>query len=99
MSIIATELSLVLNPEMAGALLTPEEFDAAEIDPDDVSLAGWALILRDPLWQSATENREFDILAAQSATKPEVEKDEVNKLTKLTAKNKVLVSVVRLEHH
>jgi len=38
-------------------------------------------------------------LATQSAAKPEVEKDEMNKRTKLTAKNSVLIGVVKLEHH
>jgi serine/threonine protein kinase len=38
-------------------------------------------------------------LAAQSATKPEIEKDEVNKQTKLKGKGEVLVWLVELEHH
>ena len=36
-----------------------------EIDPDDVSLAGWVLILRDASWESASENEEFETLAAR----------------------------------
>jgi Uma2 family endonuclease len=34
-TISTTNEELTLHPEMAGALMTPEEFDAAEIDPDD----------------------------------------------------------------
>jgi Uma2 family endonuclease len=29
--------SLILSPDMAGTLMTPEEFDLAELDPDDAS--------------------------------------------------------------
>ena len=35
MTISAIREDLTLHPDMAGALLTPEEFDAAEINPDD----------------------------------------------------------------
>lgn len=34
---ILTGETLVLSPEMAGVLMTPEEFDASEVDPDDGS--------------------------------------------------------------
>jgi len=33
----ANASDLVLSPDMAGTLMTPEEFDAAEVDPDDGS--------------------------------------------------------------
>ncbi len=29
--------TLIMSPDMAGALMTPEEFDLAELDPDDAS--------------------------------------------------------------
>jgi hypothetical protein len=32
-----TDEELVLYPEMAGARMTPEDFDRAEVDPDDRS--------------------------------------------------------------
>ena len=35
--ISTTKDELTLHPEMAGILMTPEEFDAAEVDPDDGS--------------------------------------------------------------
>ena len=35
MTVSTTNDELTLHPDMAGALMTPEEFDAAEIDPDD----------------------------------------------------------------
>jgi Uma2 family endonuclease len=37
MNITAIGESLVLSPDMAGTFMTPEEFDAAEADPDDGS--------------------------------------------------------------
>jgi Uma2 family endonuclease len=35
MTVPATAQELMLYPDMAGALMTPEEFDLAEADPDD----------------------------------------------------------------
>ncbi len=37
MSISETLEALILSPDMAGTLMTPEEFDGAEVDPDDCS--------------------------------------------------------------
>jgi Uma2 family endonuclease len=37
MNIPAADATLILYPDMAGALLTPEEFDNAEVDPDDAN--------------------------------------------------------------
>src|SRR6516225_11032321 len=37
MTIPETVETLILSPDMAGTLMTPEEFDYAELDPDDYS--------------------------------------------------------------
>lgn len=37
MAIPATDTEIMLYPDMAGVLMTPEEFDLAEKDPDDCS--------------------------------------------------------------
>lgn len=37
--VVAEEL--ILSPDMAGTLMTPEEFDGADVDPDEGSRYDW----------------------------------------------------------
>jgi len=60
---VQADEALVLSPDMAGTLMTPEEFDAAEVDPDDGSryelIQGMLIVTPIPLEAEADPNEEL----------------------------------------
>ena len=63
---VLTDEALVLSPDMAGTLMTPEEFDASEVDPDDGSryelIQGMLIVTPIPLEAEADPNEELGYL-------------------------------------
>ena len=60
---VQTDEVLVLSPDMAGTLMTPAEFDAAEVDDDDGSryelIQGMLIVTPIPLEAEADPNEEL----------------------------------------
>ena len=60
---VLTDEVLILSPDMAGTLMTPEEFDASEVDDDDGSryelIQGMLIVTPIPLEAEADPNEEL----------------------------------------
>jgi len=60
---VVSDGALVLSPDMAGTLMTPQEFDAAEVDPDDGSryelIKGMLIVTPIPSEAEADPNEEL----------------------------------------
>src|SRR5258708_4801364 len=60
--------AVVLSPDMAGVLMTPEEFDASEVDPDDGSryelIQGMLIVTPIPSEPKSTRMKNSDACCA-----------------------------------
>jgi|SRR5579863_5106469 len=60
---VLTDGALILSPDMAGTLMTPAEFDASEVDPDDGSryelIKGMLIVTPIPSEAEADPNEEL----------------------------------------